>query len=256
MGNVDRPILNSGSIKYGFKAKKDLVTPDTGKQLVYMGATINNRSGGTLTVGVGAKLPNEIWKAGQLVVSSTPDYVDFTTAAQNTTTNDCTLFGTGAADDGFLIQAKKKFGLVILDVTTAEVGSPVYTYEYWNGAWTTLTTIEVPSAYTAAEHVIAFSAPEDWITNTGTAISTNGLTADYYSIKVVATTSPSTTPLARQIWVAELLEFIEGLTDNSQYNFYPEGDTGTELFGGSAIIPYFSTAHANNAASARYKILG
>lgn len=234
------------------------MSPASGKNLVFLGATVNNRSGGAAIVGVGFKLHNDRWKAGQWDDSETASYTDDTTDAQDSGTNDFALFTT-TNDDGFVVQSLDKFGIIGIDVTTAEVGSPTYVVEYWNGtAWTDLGTIEEPTDYDIAEHAIVFSPPIDWtaLAAGDTPVDTDGLTAGYYAIKVDASAAPTTAPLAKTLWVAKLYDYKEAVADNAVLNFNVEDSIGVALQAGESIIPYFGTAAATNSFSVRYREIG
>lgn len=192
-----------------------------------------------------------MWKAGQIDDSATPDYIDDTTDAQDAGTNDFALTTT-TNNDGFLVQCLKPFSLVGITVGTAAAGgSPAYSYTYWNGAWTALTLLDTPSFAGTGDTYLTFQEPLDWITNSGTAVSTVGGTAGYYSIKVLATTAPSSTAaLATVMWVVSLYDWKEGVTDNAVLNIPPaDAEQGIEVVGGSSIVPYFGTAAAGNSVS-------
>lgn len=242
-----RPTL-SESFNYDVKAKTDAVTPATGEQLIFKEMQLENNTGGDITVGVGFKLDNSRWKFGQWDDSETASYTDDTTDAQDAGASDAALTTT-TNNDGFVVQSLDKFGCVILQVGTAEAGSPVYEYTYWNGSsWATLSTLSVSSAYTVAEHLILFSPPQDWaaLASGDTPVDTDGLTAGYYAIRMRATTAPTTAPLATQIWVAKLFDHLKVLSTNTEYNSYVEDDNGILLNGGESIIPIFSSSNADN----------
>jgi len=253
-----RPTLTAHA-NYQEKTKTDLVTPASGTQLVFVGATLNNRSGSAMTLGVAFKVSTTRWLAGQWTAAGNPEYTDDTTDAQDAGTNDFALFTT-TNNDGFAVQCLDKFGIVGIDQTTASSGgSPVFAYAYWNGSsYATLTTVEVPT-YTASagERTIAFVPPIDWAVNSGQAV-TDGLTAGYYSIRVIATTAPSSAGgSAATLWVGRLYDFKANVSDTAVLNAIPEdSDRGIVLQGGESIIPYFGTANANNSVSVRYSIRG
>lgn len=259
MGYANRSPMVIEAISYPVKAKTDAIPSQSGKQLIFMGATVQNRAGASNFVGIGFKVDNSRWKAGQWDDSETASYIEDTTDAQDVGANDFALTTT-TNNDGFVIQSLDKFGIVALQVGTAQAGSPVYEYTYWNGSsWTALTTIEVPTSYTVAEHTIAFFAPTDWaaLAAADAPVATDGLTAGYYAIRLRATTAPSTAPLATQIWVAKVYDFKEDVSDNGLINFTPEDPiNGIALHGGESIIPYYKTAHADNVVTVRYAIRG
>lgn len=247
-------------MNYAEKTKTAVVPAVSGKQLVYIGATLNNRSGGAIIAGIGFKLDNSRWKAGLWDDSEAASYIDDTTDAQDAGTNDFALTTT-TNNDGFVIQALDKFGIVGVTVGTAGAGgSPAFEYTYWNGAWTALTLIETPTWTSTGEKTLAFAPPADWtaLAAADTPVATDGLTAGYYAIRVRATTAPSgTAALADIAWVARLYDYKEDVSDNAVLNAIPEdADRGIVLQGGESIIPYFGTAHANNSVTVRYAVRG
>lgn len=247
-------------VQYPVIAKTAAVPAEAGKQLVFFGASVNNRSGAANTVGIHFPMDNSRWKFGQWDDSGGASYTDDTTDAQDAGASDVTMFLANQADDGFVVQGLDKFGVIAIDVGTAEAGSPVYVADYWNGsAWSTLTTIIVPTGYTIAEHVIAFAPPTDWaaLAAADTPVATDGLTTGYYAVKISASTAPTTSPLATQVWVSRLYDFREAADDNSVTNFTAEDTVrGIRLQGGESIAALFETAAAGNAISVRYSTKG
>ena len=257
MADYCRPLQNKHSM-YAEKTKTSVVVPESGNNLVFVGATVNNRAGSAQIMGVGFKIINSRWKAGQWDESAGPSYTDDTEDAQDAGTNDFALFTT-TNDDGFVVQADDQFGIIGIDVTTAEAGSPVYVVEYWNGsAWTDLTTITEPASYTAAEQLIAFAPPIDWtaLASGDVPVDTDGLDAGKYAIKVDASTAPSTAPLAATLWVAKLYDYKEDVADNSVLNIIPEDPRGLRMQAGEELIPMFQTTSANNSVTFRYRERG
>lgn len=230
-------------------AKTAIVTPATGKQLHLFAARVHNRSGGALDLGIMKKLSNDAWKLWGIVAADTPDATDRTAAIQ---TGTATNLATTVDSSGFLIQGKKKFNCLSFNVSTGEVGSPVYTYLYWNGSsYTTLTTITVPTAYTTGEKVILFLIPSDWVV--GTDAGTGG-DSDKYSIKMVATTAPSTAMKANSLVVGQIIDFTEGVADNGELVWKCPADFPLQLDGGEGLLPYCSASSTANAFSATYAI--
>lgn len=124
----------------------------------------------------------ELWKR----IAATPN-VDATTDIQAGTAT--TIFTT-TNNDGFIVYGVNKFNKFTVVVSQASTGSPVYTYEYWNGSsWTSLTMVTTP-VYSATGSVYAeFSIPSAWVVGDGTEGGGNN---NYYAVRVLATTSPST----------------------------------------------------------------
>ncbi|MCP3682686.1 MAG: hypothetical protein GY861_08360 [bacterium] len=242
--------------KYSEICKTAAVSPDSGKNLVFRGATLHNREGNDNNLGMGWKFTDGLWKAGQIDDSATPDYIDDTTDAQDAGADDFALFTT-TNNDGFAIQSGKKFNLIGITISTAEIGAPTYEYTYWNGsAWTAVTLIDTPDYTGAGDTYLSFETPIDWAVSDGTAVTTNGMTSGQYAFRARATTAPGTAPLATLMWVVQIFDWKEANADNSILNFDPFSDIGTEGFGGSSLIPYFGTASANNMVSVSYSQKG
>jgi len=242
---------------YPEKSKTAIATAPTGSQLSFISAVLSNRSGGAISMGIGFKTDDTRWKAGQWVNGSAT-YTDDTTDAQDSGTNDFALTTT-TNNDGFIIQSLDKFGIVGIQVTTAQAGTPVYEYNYWNGsAYASLSTLEVPASYAVGEVTIAFSPPLDWApVAAGTAPATSGMDVGKYVIRVRATTAPSTAPLASLIWVSRFLSFKTAVATDTLLNIIAsDTQRGFILNGGESIVPYFQTANANNSVEVEYYIRG
>lgn len=144
----------------------------------------SGRTGGSLLLVHEYNYVNEAVKLFTLQASNT----DVTTAIQAGTAT--TIFPTGTSNYGMLIQGATTFGRVNFTISQASTGSPVYTYEYWNGAaWTALTiTGSAPSFSTTGVKQLLFTIPADWkvSSDVGAADPTK------YSIRILATTAPLT----------------------------------------------------------------
>ena len=258
MTHFERPI-QTAHVNYAEKTKTAAVSPASGNNLVFVGGTVNNRAGAAQILGVGFKLNNARLKAGQWDDSAGASYTDDTTDAQSAGGADFPLF-TLVNDDGFVVQALDKFGIIGIDVGTAEVGAATYVVEYWNGtAWTDMVTIEEPTAYTAVEQVISFSPPIDWtqLAAGDVPVDTDGLDAGKYAIKVDASAASATTAaVADELWVAKLHQYKEEVADKDLLNVVIEDPIGLALQAGESIIPYFQTTSANNSFTVRYRETG
>lgn len=242
--------------KYAEKSKTTVVSPASGTTLAISEIEVQNRSGSSINLGWGRKLPDAGWKAGQWDDSdSSSKYSDDTTDAQDTGANDFALTTT-TANDGFVVQALRRFNLVgITQGSTTEAGSPVYEFRYWDGSsWTNLTLIDTPAFTTATDTYLSFGIPNDWSKGGDT---NDGIDTDKYALRVRATTAPSTAPLATLIWVVELLDFAESVSDNNSI-VYSSSDPRQQkaLEGGEGIIPYYGTANANNLVGLAYRVFG
>ncbi len=247
------------NVNYQEKCKTPVVAAQSGKQLALVGGTINNRSGSTLTLGIGFLTDNTRWKAGKWTNAGNPEYTDDTTDAQNATTDDFALFDT-TNNNGFAVQSLDKFGFVGIQVTTAASGgSPVYEYTYWNGtSYTALTLFDTPT-WGLGERTIGFAPPNDWTAVvSGDQANLDGFDVGKYVIRARATTASATAGgLASKLWVARLYDFKAAVATDSVLNINPEDpNRGVVLQGGEGIVPYFSTANANNSVSIRYYVKG
>lgn len=243
--------LTMPATSYPQKGKDALIAPRSGGQLVLAEVSLENNTGGAADVGFGWKLPNALWSAGQWVNASTT-FTDDTTDAQDADAGDFAVTTT-TNNDGFIIQADRPFNLIGITVSQAQAGSPVYEYNYWNGsAYTALTTKEVPGSYTVADQFIVFQAPHDWaVGGSGTNVSQTK-----YTIRMRATTAPSTAVLATILWVGQLFRVKESLANATKFTFDLEA-TQIVVPAGAGLLPYFGgTANANNQVEALYKTIG
>lgn len=246
-------------VNYDEKSKTPLVSPASGEQLQLHEAVLNNRSGDVNTVGLAKQFDNDLWMAGQWDDSEEPSLIDDTTDAQDAGADDFAL-QTTTNNDGFVIQCRRPFDLISIDISTAESGgSPAAEVAYWGtGGWTTISNsnlIVAPDFSGTGEVLIAFSQPLDMdvLAAGDDAVDTDELTAGYYAVRVRYTTAPSSTAaLASAIRVGKLIDFKEALADNDLLNIVPA--EGLLLNGGESIVPVFATASALNSASIKYKV--
>jgi len=255
MRGLERPIQRAHA-NYPESTKSAIVTPEVGENITFLGATLNNNSGGDQVMGIGFRFINSRWLFGQWDDSETASLTDDTADAQDTDAGDVPLFTT-TSNDGFVVQARDRFGIIGLDISTSEAGSPTYSYQYWNGsAWTNLNTIAEPATFTSGENNIVFAQPLDWtaLADGDTPVDTDGLTAGFYAIRVRATTAPSTAPVASEIWVAQLYDYKEAVSDNDVLNITVEDPIGFPIDANSSIIPYFSSPNNDNTVTVRYRV--
>jgi len=158
-----------------------------------------------------------------------------------------TLFTT-SNNDGILIEAKVPFGYIIVNLSQAQTGSPVYAYQYWNGvSWAALTTTTTTSYSSTGFAYITFKAPADWVTGD------NGYTSNnYYSIRVLATTAPSQAVQGSGVVVAKWISYQEQLAAGARlqvtFNMRP-----ILLEGSESLAPFFGSAFVQNAVEASYQ---
>lgn len=215
---------------------------------------LHNRSGSTIAVGIGFRLRNDQWKAGQWDDDAATPFIDDTVDAQDigASTGDFAL-ETTTANDGFVIASRHKFHWVSLNVGTAGVGAgTVGAVRYSNNAgtgWTALATNQsfadtfTRSAgvnFAVGEQVFVWAPPIDW----GRVTNLSGIPDGYYALNVRATTAPATTAaLAVAIEIGTLVVAVEGVVDNATIS---EEETFEREPFSDALVAFFGTANAGN----------
>lgn len=137
--------------------------------------------------------------AGLLNASVQEDGAVFTdklSGANSSTADTMDLFADSAAATGdkHYFGCIEEFEELVIQVTTAGTGTYTLTWEYWNGAWTSLSVSAAASAdlKTLGREKISFTAPSDWA---ATAVTNDGTSTNLYYIRAtVATTNPTITP--------------------------------------------------------------
>jgi hypothetical protein len=133
----------------------------------------------------------ELWQR----IAATPN-VNETTAIQAGTAS--TLF-TITNSDGYIVYGARPFNKFTLNITQIQAGSPVYTYEYWNGsAWVALPLSTTPSYSTLGSTSAEFAIPSAWAVGDGTETGGNN---SYYAVRVLATTAPTQAVKANSLQV-------------------------------------------------------
>lgn len=216
---------------------------------------LHNRSGGSAYLGIGGRLPVDMWTAGQLVAGGT--YTDDVTDAQDAGTSDFALTTT-TNNDGFAIFGLVPFSIIsILVGTAASGGSPAWDLAYTlaDGTWGTISNAYVAPLFTATgEQLIWFEPPTDWapsVAGHGT-----GVPVGSYGIRCRATTAPNAVAgLATSLVVGRMMLTTEGVDDNAVLNniggveipLPPQCD---------AICAAISTANSQNRASVSWRYAG
>lgn len=208
-----------------------------------------NRSGGAAYVGIGVRIPNHYWTAGQWV-DATTTYTDDIVDAQDVGTSDFAL-ETTTVNDGFTIASRVQFNAVLIDIGTASIDavSVARAARYSDSAGTAyaaLTTILHTAAAvnysTTAETVIAWDVPTDWgvsVSGLGT-----GIPVGQYIINVRATDAPTTAGIANSLSLYRIY-FLESIANNAtkEANFSP---SEAWLPNGDGLVAFFSVANSAN----------
>ena len=242
-------------LAYPVVGKEKAITPSTGKQLEVFEAVaqVRDASGGDFGVFIRFADNTDAWGLGQIDDSATSDYIDQTAEIQAGTTID--IFTT-TNNDGFLIQSPQPFNFVGLNITQADGGGATYEYTYYNGSsYASLSGISLPTAYSATgQSSIVFYSPYNWEPGTTEAVGGN---ANWYSVRVRATTAGAAAVQANAAWVGQMLNFGAGASAGDRLGINEV--TGSVLCdpvvlqGDEGIMPYFANADANNNIRIFYK---
>lgn len=132
----------------------------------------------------------------------------------------------------------------------ASGGTPTYTYEYWNGAWTALTPQSAPD-FTNASAGLIIGAPLDWIAGAG---GVSGLDDMKFTFRINATAVSTTPAQASEIYVCKLLIYRESIEAKQalEVNFENFGQQFL-MSQGQMIMPFFSTADIDNSIELGYR---
>jgi len=243
--------LRLRSMGYTQTCKDGVLSPPSGKQLRLFYAKAVNNSAGSIDVGLGVKLADADIQLYTLTAASTPDALDVTSTIQAGTA--VNIFTT-TANGGYLVSAPRQFGIFGFTVSQAESGSPVYTYQYYDGStYQTLTTISVPSTYGTGTNLVVFAPPQDWAPGTTVAV---GGSSTNYNIRVLSTTAGGQAVKATAFWVVDVLGYSLGLADKGSLEIDMTATEGVLLSGQEQLVPYFGTASGKNSVVMAYKNIG
>ena len=214
-----------------------------------------------LTVGIGFRLRNDQWKAGQWTEVGSV-FTDDTVDAQDIGASDFAL-ETTTANDGFVILSAVPFNWVSVNVGTAGIGAgTVGAVRYSNAVgsgWVTLGTNQTFDAsdnftrtagvnFAAGENVFAWHPPLNW----GKTRGLTGISDGWYALNVRATTAPTTAALATALEIGTLVA-VGNVDDDG--TFGQEQAYHWEPFG-DAIVAYFSTLNIGHSVQVEYRHAG
>lgn len=226
---------------------------------------LHNRSAGTVVAGIGVRVPNYLWKAGQWT-DSTTTFTDDTTDAQSTTATDFPM-ETTTNNDGYCILSRVPFNAVSFNVATASNGGTAARAPRFSNAAGTAFATAINNAfvqdaasgnYATGEQIIVFAPPVDW----GKSVSlATGLLDGYYAMNVRATTAPTVTAgVATSMEIFRLYFLQENVADNTTLL---EEFSGRELriaqdsvegYYGDGLVALFSgTANDQNRVTAQVR---
>lgn len=218
---------------------------------------LHNRAAASITVGIGGRLRNGVWVAGQWDDSETTAYTADTANAQETTADDFAL-ETTTNNDGLVIASLLPFGWASINVTTAGVDGAATTdraVRYSNTAgsgWTALGTgqayvdnfTSTNTVWAAGENIFVWKPPADWGPVQAGGLA--GVPAGYYALNVRTTDAPDTTAALAGTIEIGLMPFIqEAVADNNYFSGTDIQDDGW-LERCDAVVALFSTTNAGN----------
>lgn len=156
------------------------------------------------------------------------------------------VVGDGGNGEGFVVQAKRKFGLIGLDISASD--AQALTFEYYNGStWATLPYVAELDASATGEAILAFLPPVDWEVG-----GDDDIDSEMYSVRVTAATAPGTAIAANAVWVASWIEYYSALSSNQSVNVRFFDDRPLILDSDEGIMPYFEEADAANGMTVAY----
>ena len=161
----------------------------------------------------------------KLFTSSLNTYVDSTTAARNTTTNDVFLLPAivdAGLGDIFYVGSFKTFDAVLFQIGTAGAGTWTITWEYWSGAaWTGLSNVVdgTNGFRNGGTRSVSFDLPTNWAQN-----NVDGTTTFWIRGRVSAFTIMTIRPIADRIdillWNKGSLSLVEAAAPPNTNQLY------------------------------------
>ena len=227
---------------YVGKGQDMVLSPLSSKQMRVFNAKIVNRSGGFCNVGLLTKLANtsrKVWYNNATARTEKTTLADAGSAFQ---------INASSAGTGLVVQAKKKFNMIGIVVSTASTGSPTFSAKYYNGStWTTLPDMIQTISFAATGYVLlVFSAPFDWAVGGYSDTDTT-----MYSVEIL-TTSSGNSAEATSCIVAQMIDYAGNVNQDSGIEYNCDPMYPLVLEANEGIIPFFGTSHAGNLISAVY----
>lgn len=240
-GNLQR--IQSSTVGYSVQSLTVPYSAPSNQQLVVYSVNAYNGTAADNALGIYHSVAKPHFKVWQLLAAGD---AEVTSTVQGGSA--VSIFNT-TNNDGCLFQAKEKFNLITFNISQASTGSPVYTFKYWNGAWTDLTLLNTPDFSTTGVQSILFNPPTDWVVGDGTEATDDTL----YSIQIISTTAPSQAVQINSVAICKCLEYAENIGPGG--SLYVTFDVSPYLLQvGESIIPFFSYANSANRIDMTYKI--
>lgn len=221
-------------------------------------AEVGNSTGSAANCGFGYEIPDAHWKAGIWDNSASASYTDDTTDAQDAGATDFAMTNASEDDDGFVVQSNMKFNVLGMDIGTAGAGGGIAspTYEYWStSGWKTLPVIESGdfTNNSSFEYVVWLEPLDlDVLASGDTPVDTDGLDSGKYAIRISWGTAPTTAPVADEIWIGQLMDYVEQVEDGKSIR--KEFNPDQPLPFKSNLIAYCNVANAANWIDVEYRM--
>lgn len=241
-------LLQTLITSYGQTCKDSILSPAIGHQLRLYSAKLTNRSGLSADLALLKKLASS--DSFYLFRSSSGVGTDITAAVVAGTAS--TIL-TNVNNDCFIIQSRERFALIGLNFSSASGTPPALAYEYWNGSWSSLTTISIPTSLSTGTNLIFFIPPSDWIVG-GT--GTTGLNSARLSVRIRNITASSQIIQADNAWIGSMIDYQPNVNDSESLEFKTADPSLSLMFdGGESLLPYFGgVPTVNNVVQVQYMI--
>ena len=160
--------------------------------------TYSHNDEGTLDITVAAR--NQGVAIAAIAEDNGTGFTNETDEAHSNATADMTILpATPALNDAYYFAHIEEFSQMKLNISTAltQTGAPTIVWEYWNGAWVSLSGVSDGTAgfETVGESLISWTPPGDWVTTSVTG-HTGALFYVRARLSVVGTIT--TTPVGRR----------------------------------------------------------
>ena len=214
---------------------------------------LHNRSGGAISMGIGVRIPNRFWKAGQWVQADATPFTDDTDDAQDAGANDFPL-ETTVTNSGCVLHSSVLFNAVSFDIGTASTGGgAVRAVRYSNAAgdgWTDSANLFLQDASSGdmatGENLIVWAPQADWGLTQAAGLS--GIPGGRYALNLRATTAPITAASANSLSLYRLYHLTEAVADNGTLETFPPAEE--VMVPGDALVAFFQTANNQNCVTA------
>lgn len=228
--------IQNFALSYPSMHKLSVVSASSGKQILLQSFSAYNNSSGTCDVSLNVNTDP----------TKTELYSHLGVALNLSSFN---LFTANAT--GVIVRSSKPFNMFAFQVSTAQAtGGFTFSVEYWNGsAWTAVaSSLKVTSFTSTGEDAVLWNTPVDWAKDTNLGSATVGK----YSIRILATSVPSTTVVATTGYVAYFLMF-RNIYSNNFLQAYWLKDMEVLLEANESLGAYFSVPFAKNSVEVTYR---